>query len=61
MVYRLMKGAKISISTDKNVNNEFIPGYSENKTFWTPTVHVKVTFPLFLEIISNKCESFECF
>jgi hypothetical protein len=27
MVYRLMKGAKISISTDKNVNNEFIPGY----------------------------------
>jgi hypothetical protein len=25
----LMKGAKISISTGKNVNNEFIPGYSE--------------------------------
>ena len=34
-----------------NVNNEFIPGYS----------HVKVTFSLFLERISNKYESFEYF
>jgi hypothetical protein len=28
-VYRLMNGVKISISTDRNVNNEFIPGYSK--------------------------------
>jgi hypothetical protein len=28
-VYRLPKGVKISISTDRNVNNEFIPGYSK--------------------------------
>jgi hypothetical protein len=30
-VYRLFKGVKISISTDRNVNNEFIPGYSKKK------------------------------
>jgi len=24
-----LKGAKISISTDRNVNNEFIPGYGK--------------------------------
>jgi hypothetical protein len=27
--YRLLKGVKISISTDRNVNNEFIPGYGK--------------------------------
>ena len=31
------------------------------KTFWTPAVDVKVTFSLFLERISKKYESFECF
>jgi hypothetical protein len=25
----LLKGVKISIFTDRNVNNEFIPGYSQ--------------------------------
>jgi hypothetical protein len=33
----------------------------KNKTFWTPAAHVKVTFSLFLERISKKYESFECF
>jgi hypothetical protein len=28
-VYRLLKGVKISISTDRNVNNEFVPGYGQ--------------------------------
>jgi hypothetical protein len=28
-VYKLLKGVKISISTDRNVNNEFIPGYGK--------------------------------
>jgi hypothetical protein len=28
-MYRLLKGVKISISTDRNVDNEFIPGYSK--------------------------------
>ena len=28
-VYRLLKGVKISISTDRNVNNEFILGYDK--------------------------------
>jgi hypothetical protein len=28
-VYRLLKGGKISISTDMNVDNECIPGYSK--------------------------------
>jgi hypothetical protein len=28
-VYRLLKGVKISISTDRNVDNEFIPGYAK--------------------------------
>jgi hypothetical protein len=53
-VYRLLKGVKISISTDRNVNDEFIPGYNlKNKTFGTTAGHVKVTFPLFLERISK--------
>ena len=26
---RLLKGVKISISTDRNVNSEYIPGYSK--------------------------------
>ena len=37
-VHRVLpKGVKISISTDRNVDNEFIPGYTivKNKTFWT--------------------------
>ena len=29
-VYRLLNGVKISISTDRNVDNEFIPCYSQN-------------------------------
>ena len=33
----------------------------KNKTFWTPAAHVKVTFSLFLERMSKKYESFECF
>ena len=33
----------------------------KNNTFWTPAAHVKVTFSLFLERISKKYESFECF
>jgi hypothetical protein len=32
----------------------------KEKTCWTPTGHVKVTFSLFLERISQKYESFEC-
>jgi hypothetical protein len=61
-VYRLLKGVKISISTDRNVNNEFIPGYSKNlKHFGPPAGHVKVTFSLVLERISKKYESVECF
>jgi len=45
-----------------NVDNEFIsPVIVKNKTFWTPAAHVKVTFSLFLERISKKYESFECF
>ena len=40
-------------ATDRNVDNEFIPGYSKkNKKFWTPAAHVKVTFSLFVERIS---------
>jgi hypothetical protein len=58
-VYRLLKGVKISISTDRNVNNEFIPVMVKNETFWTPVTHAKVTFSLFLERISKKYESFE--
>ena len=60
-VYRLLKGVKISISTDRNVDNEFIQVIVKNKTFWTGAAHVKVTFSLFLERISTKYESFECF
>ena len=37
------------------------PVIVKNKTFWTPAAHVKVTFSLFLERISKKYESFECF
>ena len=35
-MYRLLKGAKISISTDRNVNNKFIPGYSKKKDILDP-------------------------
>ena len=28
-VYRVMKGVRISISTDRIINNDFIPGYSQ--------------------------------
>jgi hypothetical protein len=28
-VYRLLKGVKISILMDRNIDNEFIPGYSQ--------------------------------
>ena len=55
------KGVKISISTNRNVNNEFSPVTVKNKTFWIPVDHVKVTFSLLLERISKKYESFECF
>ena len=60
-MYKILKGVKISISTDMNVDNECIPGYSQNKAFWTPAAHLKVTFSLFLETISKQYESFECF
>ena len=33
-MYRLLKGVKISISTDRNVNNEFIHGYSKLEAQW---------------------------
>jgi len=32
-----------------------------NKTFWNPVDHVKVTFSLLLERISKKYENFEWF
>jgi hypothetical protein len=35
-VYRLLKGANISISTDRNVNNDFIPGCSKKKKILDP-------------------------
>jgi hypothetical protein len=57
-VYRLLKGVKISIFMDRNVDNEFIPDIVKNKTFWTLAAHVKVTFSLLLERISKKYESF---
>ena len=55
------EGVKISISTDRNVDNEFIPGYSKTLDILDPGGHVKVTFSLFLERISNRYENFECF
>jgi hypothetical protein len=36
MVYRLLKDVKISISTDMNVDNEFIPGYSKKSDILNP-------------------------
>jgi hypothetical protein len=60
-VYRLLKGVKISISTDMNVNNEFISGYGKKYDILDPAGHVKVTFSLLLERISKKYETFECF
>ena len=46
----------------RNVNNEFIPGYSNKIRHFGPQLgHVKMTFSLFLEKISKKYESFECF
>jgi hypothetical protein len=35
-VYRLLKGVKISISTARNVNNEFIPGYGKKIRHFGP-------------------------
>jgi hypothetical protein len=35
-VYRLLKGVKISISTDRNVDSEFIPGYSKKEDILDP-------------------------
>jgi hypothetical protein len=56
IVYSSMKGVNISIFTDRNVNNEFIPGFSKiNKALWTTVGHVQVTFSLLLERISTKC------
>jgi hypothetical protein len=61
-VYRILKGVKIFISTDRKVNNEFISSYSKKKLdILDTTGHVKVTFSLLLERISKKYEGFECF
>jgi len=35
-VYRLLKGVEISISTDRNVTNEFIPGYGQKEDILDP-------------------------
>ena len=53
--YYLMQLAISSgISTDRNVNKEFISVYSKkNRTFFTPADHVKVIFSLLLERISK--------
>ena len=36
MVYRLLKDVNISISTNRNVDNEFIPGYSKKEDMLDP-------------------------
>jgi hypothetical protein len=35
-VYRLLKGVKVSISTDRNLDGEFIPGYRQQKEILDP-------------------------
>ena len=36
MVNRLLKGVTISISTDRNMDNEFMPGYSQKLDILDP-------------------------
>ena len=54
-IVRVLKSPYLRIGTQ--ITNLF-PVMIKNKTFWTPSAHVKVTFSLYLKRIS---ESFECF
>ena len=52
-VYRLLKGVTISISTDRNINNEFIPSYSQKLVLlWAQLTKIYPPLPTSVQPIS---------